>query len=259
MIAALFGYGLFAVTIIRPLLQAILRRRAPAHWNRLLRHWYRSACRVMGIRIAVFGEPSRDGGLTVANHISWIDIIAIGSVVDLDFIAKEDVRHWPVVGYLANSVGTLFARRGDSSQLEAIANLMTWRIHQGRRLMLFPEGTTTRGDRVLRFNAKLFKPAHLAGAPVQAVALRYRQPAGRIAPFVGDDDFLSHLWRVLQLDSLELELHFCEPIASGWLVSTIAPTTRNQIVAALGDAITDQTEAGTAYFRPRRAARTSDA
>jgi lyso-ornithine lipid O-acyltransferase len=234
LIAALFVWGVFAVALIRPLLRAVLGRRYRRAWDRVRTHWNATACAIIGLRVRITGEPCRQAGLMVANHISWLDITALASVQNLDFIAKEDVAHWPVMGYLAKGVNTLFVRRGDSSQTQAIAEQMTWRIRQGRQLMLFPESTTTTGERVLRFHAKLFKPAHLAETAVQAIALRYSdERAAGVVPFVGEDDFLPHLWRVLQLEQPSLHLHFGKPHAPGWSPANIAQLTRNQIVEAL--------------------------
>lgn len=233
LIVGLFLWGMFAVAVVRPACGLLGRRGATKRWDAIRQNWHRSICRVLGLSITITGETGLGAGLVVANHISWLDIVVLGSFSHLDFIAKEDVAHWPVLGYLAKNAGTLFIRRGDAVQTQAAAEQMAWRLRQGRQLMLFPEATTTTGERVLRFQTKLFKPAQLADSSVQAVAIRYDGAAATIAPFVGDDDFVSHLWRTLQLTRLEVHLHICPAQLSGWDIAEIAGSTRGQIIAAL--------------------------
>jgi 1-acyl-sn-glycerol-3-phosphate acyltransferase len=140
---------------------------------------------------------------------------------------------WPVLGYLAQGTDTLFLRRGDAGHAQLIAEHMAWRLRQGRRLMLFPEGTTTAGDRVLRFHPKLFQPARLAAATVQVAALQYRGDAAAVAPFIGDDEFLPHLWRLLHLPRIDVRLQFCPPLAHATAPAELARMARAQVLDAL--------------------------
>ena len=233
LVAGMFLYGIFAVSTIMPLLDIVLGRRAIVLHDYICLHWNRTVCRILNVRIHVVGDPSPEARLWVANHISWLDIIALGSQQPMTFVAKQEVADWPVMGYLARRIGTLFVHRGDAERTGAIAERMTWQLRQGRRLMLFPEGTTTQGTRVLRFHAKLLHPAQLAHVPVQAVGLEYLDAARQVAPFIGEDEFLPHLLRILQLGRVDLRLHYCQPLSAGLHRDVLAQTTRKQIVAAL--------------------------
>ncbi len=174
-------------------------------------------------------------GLWVANHISWLDIVIIGAQSPVTFIAKSEVAGWPVLGFLARHIGTLFVYRGDAEQNREIAETMSWSLRQGKRLVLFPEGTTTTGDRVLRFHAKLYQPAARVGSPVQAIAIAYDGAARDGAPFIGEDDFLPHLIRLLALERIDVRLTYCPPLAANRLNrDTLAAQTRRQVEAALG-------------------------
>ena len=229
LLVGIFLYGLFAVSVILPLFRRVLGRQAQASSERVVMGWNRAVCRILHLRLKVTGEPDASAGLTVANHVSWLDIIALGSLQPFIFVAKEEVAHWPVMGVLARGIGTLFIRRGDAEQSTAVGETMAWLLRRGNRLLVFPEGTTTRGDQVLRFHGKLFLPAQRAHVAVQAVALKYRGLASHHAPFVGDDDFLPHLLRMLRLESIDLHVHFCPALPVGLRRDQLARATRLQI------------------------------
>jgi len=233
LLAVMFLYGLFAVSIILPLCQRILRRRAQLICERVVMGWNRAVCRILHLRLKVTGLPDSAAGLTVANHVSWLDIIALGSLQPFLFVAKEEVAHWPVMGILARGIGTLFIRRGDAEQSAAVGETMAWLLRRGVRLLVFPEGTTTRGHQVLRFHGKLFHPAQWAHVGVQAVALKYGGLASHQAPFVGDDDFLPHLLRILRLETIDLHIHFCPVLPAGLRRDQLARASRLQITERL--------------------------
>lgn len=229
LIAGMFALGLLAVALVMPGLRRLSRRRAEDWCEAIVLAWNRAVCRILRLRLRITGRPDPAAGLTVANHVSWLDIIALGAQRPFRFVAKEEVARWPVMGYLARGIGTLFIRRGDAEQAAATGEAMTWLLRRGAHLLLFPEGTTTRGEQVLRFHGKLFLPAQLAGANVQAVALRYRGEAAGLAPFVDDDAFLPHLLRMLALPCIELELHYCPSLPVGLRRDQLARASRLQI------------------------------
>lgn len=232
LVAAMFVYGLVVVAVLMPLLN-LAGFRTERLFDRIRLNWHRILCRILNVTIEISGLADPRAGLLVANHISWLDILVMGTHRPLVFVAKREVAGWPVLGYLARRSGTLFIQRGDSAQTDATREQMTWMLRQGKRLMLFPEGTTTSGDRVLRFHAKLFQPACLAQVPVQAVAIEYAGPARSIAPFVGDDAFLPHLLRILALDHVSVHLHFCPAQSVGTPRDALAQITRRQVIESL--------------------------
>lgn len=232
-VVALFLWGVLAVALLRPALLRLPGRCGVRPWDAVQCFWHRCVCRVVGVQVEVTGEPDGSVGLLVANHVSWVDIVGLGGLRQLDFIAKSEMEDWPVLGYLARGTGTLFLRRGDAGHAQQIAEQMTWRLRRGRRLALFPEGTTTAGDRVLRFHPKLFQPARLAATTVQTVALQYRGEAAAVAPFIGDDAFVPHLLRLLQLPRIDLRVHFCPPLASGLGAAELARASRAQVLEVL--------------------------
>jgi len=173
--------------------------------------WSQGLCWILRIRRQISGEMRQGPVLFVANHISWLDIFCIAAVCPTHFLAKQDVTTWPLFGWLCRRAGTAFIRRGGDNG--AAMEQLVQRLQQGERVLVFPEGTSTSGTAVRRFFPRLFEAAILTGCPVQAIALRYPSSDGcagphSVAPFVGDDELLPHLWRVLGEPEILMELHF---------------------------------------------------
>lgn len=168
------------------------------------------------MRVFSYGDAVREPVLYVANHISWIDIIALAGIVPADFIAKQEVRGWPLIGWLAEVGGTLFVRRGDFAATRGMEQQMVARLTLSRSLILFPEGTTTLGDIPKPFRPRLYQAAIRAGVPVQPVAISYRgSPAvrNRIA-FLGQQGLLENLWMLLGMQSIPVTLRLMPPLSS---------------------------------------------
>ncbi|WNV05809.1 lysophospholipid acyltransferase family protein [Candidatus Methylospira mobilis] len=226
--------GVIIVITVMPLLLNVPGGRKSALLaQQICSCWRKTACRILNIHTHITGAPCSTAGLVVANHISWLDIIAIGAQQPMIFIAKQEVSEWPVMGFLAANIGTLFVSRGDGAETRRTAEKMIWELRAGKRLMLFPEGTTTRGDQVLRFHPRLFHPAQQAQVLVQAVSVHYSGAAKEVAPFVGDDAFVPHLLKVIQLRRIDLHLHYCTPLSSVQERNRLAQSARAQIIDAL--------------------------
>jgi 1-acyl-sn-glycerol-3-phosphate acyltransferase len=171
--------------------------------------WMERLGRALGIEVFVTGEPPPSRALWVANHVSWLDVMALGRLRALHFVAKHDVGEWPLIGRLASASGTRFVDREGRRGLRTLVEDLAAQLDAGRSVAIFPEGTTTPGDVLLRFKPLLFQAAVLAKAPVQPVTLRYvEQGPRRIAPYLGDDLFVSHLGRVLRCPPRRVEVHF---------------------------------------------------
>ena len=170
--------------------------------------------RALPFRINVFGQLPDTSMLWVSNHVSWTDIALLGQLTPLSFLSKADVRGWPVAGWLAAKAGSLFIRRG-AGDSQLIRQQMRHHLSQGLPLLMFPEGTTTDGRCVRTFHGRLLSAAIDSGAHLQPVAIRYLRDGSTdpIAPFIGDDDLLSHLMRLFSHDTADVEIHLLEPIA----------------------------------------------
>jgi len=177
------------------------------------RRWLQGLGDILGLRVRVSGEPMDAPGLLVANHVSWLDIVAIAAATSTTFLAKDDVRTWPIIGRLGRWSGTIFLQRARRAALGGAIDAVVEVIARGQRVALFPEGTTSDGREVGHFHRGLFQAAVQTGAPVQAIAVRYQRAGERdtIAPFIGDDTFLDHLLRVMAEPSTEVQLDFQRP------------------------------------------------
>ncbi|MGA8136595.1 lysophospholipid acyltransferase family protein [Pseudomonas sp. MWU12-2345] len=165
-------------------------------------------------RVTVRGElPSRPM-LWVSNHVSWTDIALLGGLAPMSFLSKAEVRTWPVAGWLAAKAGSLFIRRG-SGDSQLIRKQMTRHLEQQHPLLMFPEGTTTDGRSLRTFHGRLLSAAIDADVALQPVAIRYLRDGkpDLLAPFIGDDDLLSHLMRLFSNDQGDVEIQILEPIA----------------------------------------------
>jgi 1-acyl-sn-glycerol-3-phosphate acyltransferase len=179
--------------------------------------WAAQLIALTAIDLVVQGRPVSKGPvLLVANHISWLDIPLLQAAVRCRFVSKADVRHWPVVGFLASACGTLYIERESRRDAMRVVHHMAESLRAGDALAVFPEGTTSDGLSILHFHANLFQAAISADAPVQAVALSFLDRASgktSLAPaYVGDDSLAGSIWRTLTAAPLVAVLAFGEPV-----------------------------------------------
>lgn len=185
----------------------------------MLKQWSRELLRLLGVDVRVNGLPPQwpHACVLVANHISWLDIFLIYTEAPGLFIAKSEIRAWPLIGPLIERVGTLFIERGSPHHARRMNAQMAEALAQGRLVCIFPEGTTTEGREVLHFHAALLQPAIAAGAFLMPVALRYTEADGRFcaAPnYAGETTLLQSLWRIVSHRDLRAELNFLPPLSA---------------------------------------------
>jgi len=173
-----------------------------------IRRWHGEVCHALAVDIKTQGEV-QPGVLYICNHISWLDIPVLGSQLPgVRFLAKSEVRAWPLIGWLASRAGSLFIQRGQAQDtVQQIATALA----QGHSVLIFPEGTTTNGLSLRRFHPRLLQAAHEANAPIQPIALRYLDAHGAPNPraaYIDDDSFNDTLQRIVQENCLHAELHF---------------------------------------------------
>jgi 1-acyl-sn-glycerol-3-phosphate acyltransferase len=155
------------------------------------------------------------GAMLVSNHISWLDIYVLQGLLPVRFISKAEVRGWPLIGWLAQEVGTVFLVRERKSDALRVNQVMANHLRDGDLLALFPEGTTSDGRDVLPFYPSLFQPAVDAGAQVWPTRLRYLDSLGNHtdAPaYFGGMTLAESLWRVARQARIVVEVEFLHPI-----------------------------------------------
>ncbi len=203
--------GLATTALVFPWVGVPVRQRLIGHWCRVLLRILRVESRVHGLPEA--GLPGNL--LIVANHISWLDIFVLNTVQPSRFIAKAELRRWPVVGHFVAGCGTLFIERGRRHDTHKVNQRAAEVLASGDVIAIFPEGTTTDGRDVLPFHGSLLQPIVDAGGHVQPIAIRYRRMDGEHndAPaYVGETSFLESFWRVTAERALVVELHVAAPL-----------------------------------------------
>jgi len=201
--------GLATCSLLFPLASNGQRERLTRRWSRKLL----GICRVTVEQGE--GSPALDHALIVANHVSWLDIFVINALYPCRFVAKAEIRSWPVLGWLAAGAGTVFIARGNRRELRHIFKGIVTVLEQGQRVGLFPEGTTGRQGEVLPFHANLFEAAIDAKVAVQPYALAYLDDTGRFHPsvdYVGDTTFVDSMFAILQGPPVRARLTALPPI-----------------------------------------------
>lgn len=177
-----------------------LRRKHP---EPIAGHWFRLMTRIIGLRIHVRGNPADRPLLLVGNHISWLDILVVGGAVETLFVSKAEVQGWPVVRLLTRAGKTLYIERGGNGT-DGLRNQLQQRFNSGYRVLIFPEGTTTSGEKTRRFQPRLFAVAIDHDIPVQVFALHYRQAT---AAYIDDVSLFDVLWNCCAEPHIDVHLH----------------------------------------------------
>lgn len=202
-------------------------------WARFCFRW---ACRCLGLNIHQHGSPSNDTVLFVSNHISWSDIPILGSLAPIRFLSKAEVGQWPLIGWLARQAGTLFIHRG-GGQARRVRGQIIENLQAGENVLVYPEGTTSAGLTVLPFHGLLLRAAPESKTPIQPVTITYRRDGrpDHLAPFIGEDEFHSHLLRMLRQPSARVDVVFHEPVQSPEEVPTaeLAASLRQTVLDGL--------------------------
>jgi len=202
-------WGLAIATAALPCLSRTTRPFLVARWSRQL-------LEVLGIDLQTSGTPPTQG-LLVANHVSWVDIFAINASAATTFLAKDEVRDWPAIGWLAERVGTLFLERGSRSAAQRARQRLIDELRRGHRVGVFPEGATSFGEQVLPFHGALFQSAIDARTAVAPAMLRYSEADGRpttAAAYVGGTSLWQCVRSIAAAHGLTVHVVFLPPIDS---------------------------------------------
>lgn len=219
--------------------------------------WAMKTLSIFRIRLVVAGKRRIDSPcLIVANHVSWLDIYALLSQSHASFVAKAEVRRWPLIGWLAERVGTVFVLRQRHRRVAAEVREIVTRLEAGTSVGLFPEGTTTVGNAPTAFRPLYFEAAIVAGTPVQPVAIRYLGDDGALAEdaaFTGDMTLVESFVRLANGRASVVELTYLEPIDSpGTCRRRLATAAESAIRLALAGNAGASGSGGETVVRPAR-------
>jgi 1-acyl-sn-glycerol-3-phosphate acyltransferase len=240
------------ITVILMPAQAVVLLLGARSWQRIPMWYHRLCGRLLGFHLDIQGAMTGDRpALFVSNHSSYLDITILGSIIPASFVAKSEVAGWPLFGWLAKLQRTVFVdrrRRTTHNQRDEMAR----RLDAGDSLILFPEGTSDDGNRILPFRSALFSVAERMIEPsrhltVQPVSLAYTHlngvPLGRAyRPFLawyGDMSLFSHLWTAAGLGKVTVRVNFHDPIDLARFGSrkALSAYCQDQIAAGLAGAI----------------------
>lgn len=209
--------GMYAVLILG--LPVALALKKSLGWRGLVFHkWAELTAEILGLKIAVQGAPPTPPFLLVSNHLSYVDVLVFASQLKCVFVARGDVAGWPVIGLLCRGVCTIFVDRGKRKDIFRVNGLIEQALDHRRGVVLFPEGTSSRGDTVLAFKPSLLEQAARAGRPVSYAALSYRTRAGEPPAHLsvcwwGEMTFVKHVIGLLRLSEIHATVLFgAEPI-----------------------------------------------
>ena len=236
-------FGLLGVSIVAE--GAWLLGALPARWlgrgepwrRGIFRFWGRMACGVMGVRVEAEGTAPRPPYLLVTNHLGYLDIVLLARCTGAVFVTRADVGAWPVVGWLTRSMGSVLLDRDVARDVVRVGPRIQERIERGQGVILFAEGTSTSGDRVLDFRPSLLDSVARAGIAVHYAVLRYEtapdDPSAHLSvAWWGDMTLAPHLLAMLSLRRIEARIVFGE--------EPVRETDRKSLAAGLHRAIVER-------------------
>jgi lyso-ornithine lipid O-acyltransferase len=250
--AVFIGIFFFTITPILISAQWLLDKLNLPGWGFIASNYYRVLCALLRIRVSVVGAPVRDRAvLFVSNHVSWVDIVVIGSITPIAFVAKREVSSWPLVGITAKMQRTVFVDRGRRHQTGDAVGEIIKRLASGTSVVLFAEGTSSDGNRVLPFRSALLGAIEDRGNGesilMQPMAVTYTGqhglPMGRqhrpLVAWYGDLDFMPHIKAFIERGAVDALVTYGEPVPADRTTNRKAMskrlegTVRQLLVAAL--------------------------
>jgi 1-acyl-sn-glycerol-3-phosphate acyltransferase len=208
-------YGIWTLLIIFPFINN-------GHRKTHIQQWSSRLLRIFGIELQIINSHVLPSGsyLLSSNHISWMDIHAINAYRPIRFVAKSEVEKWPIFGWMAKQLGTVFIKRNSAKHAHLVVNEMS-RVLKYESICIFPEGTSTNGESVLPFKPNLFESAIATDIPICSVAIRYRSKItgqrSEAPAFIGDMGLLESMSKILKNRNLVAELTFFPPFKASSL------------------------------------------
>lgn len=212
--------GWRAIRLLTHLAYGALLALPYPHWplakrQQVLQRWSAALLARLHVRLHLDTASTPASRFWVANHVSWLDVFILNAVQPACFVAKSEVRHWPLLGWLSQRTGTLFIARELRRDTARVNREIIQKLEQGETVALFPEGTTSAGHSVGHFHASLLQSALDSGRAVTPVLLHHQDAAGKpcaVAAFIGDMSFVQSLWQILRCPELHVSVRVLPPI-----------------------------------------------
>jgi 1-acyl-sn-glycerol-3-phosphate acyltransferase len=182
--------------------------------NLFMRTWARGVAFIFNIQVDAVGEPPKAPFFIVSNHMSYLDIVPLYLNLRCTFVAKKEVRSWPILGFMVKAVGVIFIDRNRRGDVKRVNELLNRSLNKYQGMIVFPEGTSSGGRNVLPFHSSLLQLPATANQPVHYCSLYYETgvgdpPADHSVCFYGArESFLQHIWKFAKTRSIYCEIRF---------------------------------------------------
>lgn len=199
----------------------LFRLAGTVRWkNLVIGGWAAITAKIIGLDIRVDGTPPDPPFFLVSNHLSYIDVVPLWYFLDATFIAKSEIKSWPFFGWGTRTLGVLFINRELKRDVERMNNCIADTISEQQGVILFPEGTSSKGEEVLPFNGSLLNYPAENRMPVSVASITYHscnpeRPAHQNICWWGDMPFLPHFWELLKIKTYKVKISFGDNIVSG--------------------------------------------
>lgn len=211
-----FGIYLVGYGILR-----LFKQRYEPGRNLFMRTWARGVAFIFNIQVEALGDPPQAPFFIVSNHMSYLDIVPLYLNLRCTFVAKKEVRSWPILGFMVKAVGVIFIDRNRRKDVKRVNELLNESLNEYQGMIVFPEGTSSGGRKVLPFHSSLLNLPATANIPVHYCSLYYETgvgdpPADHSVCFYGArESFPKHIWKFAKTRSIYCELKFGdEPVQS---------------------------------------------
>lgn len=190
---------------------------SPKSRANLIQAWSRQLLKILKIKVVIHGDQtfinSQQGYLVVSNHISWLDIHVINTMKPVVFVAKADVANWPIFGWIAKMIGTIFVKREKLSDLKRVIKDIKLKLQTQQPVCIFPEGTSSDGRQLLEFRSNLFEAVAHSEIKIMPIALSYQenQKYSDRTAFIGDMGLIDSLKLIMQSNQIVAHIEVCAP------------------------------------------------
>jgi lyso-ornithine lipid O-acyltransferase len=217
----LFTMAAYSAFYIRFLFLRITGKPVEPWRNRLMKFWSRGMCKILKMQVYVTGIAPEPPFFVVSNHLSYLDIVPLYGAFDCTFVAKKEVRSWPLIGFMAHTLGVIFVDRNRKRDVKRVNRQQKDSLKAYQGVVLFPEGTTSDGSDILPLRSPLLETAVQSGLPVHVVTIHYKtgtgdEPASDSVCWHGDISLGAHAFRLASTRSITCYLTICNVPVTGF-------------------------------------------